>query len=159
MALNAALLKESFEAILPTADRLASVFYHTLFQRYPALKPLFGQTGLEEQKRKLIRALGLIVLNTERPIALHAYLGGLGQIHDSYGVEPVDYPAVRECLLAALAEVSDAWEAEVEKAWVEALDHVIDLMRAGGHRPVLGRRGRMATDHPAGKRLVRDNGE
>jgi methyl-accepting chemotaxis protein len=158
MALNAALLKESFEAILPTADRLASVFYDTLFRRYPALEPLFGRTGFEEQKRKLIRALRLIVLNTERPIALHAYLGGLGQIHDSYGVEPVDYPAVRECLLAALAEVSDTWGNEVEKAWAEALDHVIDLMLAGAHRPVLGRRAPMATHHPAGERLVRDDG-
>jgi hemoglobin-like flavoprotein len=159
MALNAALLRESFEAILFTADRLASVFYRTLFQQYPALEPLFGQTGLEEQKRKLIRALRLIVLNTERPIALHAYLGGLGQMHVAYGVELGDYPAVRECLLAALAEVSDTWGIEVEKAWAEALDHVIDLMRAGGHRPVLGRAGRMATDDPAGERLVRDNGE
>jgi methyl-accepting chemotaxis protein len=135
MALNVALLRESFQKIAPQAERLADVFYDTLFERYPSVKPLFAGVSLPEQKKKLVAALVLVVKNLEKPDALKTALGQLGERHVEYGAKAAHYPAVGECLLAALAEVAgNQWTPELKKAWTEAYGAVADLMRAGARR-------------------------
>ena len=45
------------------------------------------------------------------------------------------YPWVAECLLAALAEVAgEAWRADYEAAWKDALEAIAGLMLAGAAR-------------------------
>ena len=135
MALNVALLRESFHKIAPQAEQLADVFYDTLFERYPSVKPLFADVSLPEQKKKLVAALALVVKNLEKPDVLKTALGQLGERHLEYGAKAAHYPAVGECLLVALAEVAgDQWTPELKKAWTEAYGAVADLMRPGTRR-------------------------
>lgn len=48
------------------------------------------------------------------------------------GAEPAQYDIVAEVLLATMAELAgDAWSAEPQSAWTEALTAVKDLMLAG----------------------------
>lgn len=132
MALEVELLRDSFKLLTPKAEQLATTFYELLFQRYPDVQPLFAGVRFDEQKKKLVRALALIVKNLEKPEYLRAYLGGLGQMHVAYGATPAFYPAVGECLLAALETTAGSrWNEELTKAWAEAYGAVVDLMLAG----------------------------
>jgi len=99
-------LKCSFRRLSPQADSLAASFYALLFARYPEVRSLFAGVGIEDQQRKLVRALALIVRHLEEPYFLRAYLQGLGAIHLAYGVAPAHYRAASECLMAALAETA-----------------------------------------------------
>ena len=72
MSLNVELLEQSFEKIKPCADEFATSFYENLFQLYPEVKPLFANTEMAKQQKKLINALVLVVENLRSPEALGA---------------------------------------------------------------------------------------
>jgi nitric oxide dioxygenase len=125
-------LRESFRRVVPRSDALAQTFYDKLFERYPRVLPLFDGVRFDEQRKKLVRALALIVRHIEEPEFLGAYLQGLGAIHRAYGVKAEHYPLVGECLLAALAETSGkSWSAADEAAWTAAFGFIADTMLAG----------------------------
>ncbi len=131
-AIRVDLLRESFKAVSPKADELVANFYELLFTRYPQVKPLFDTSRIGEQKNKLLRALSLIVTHVDRPEYLAPYLQGLGRMHVAYGTMDQHYPAVGECLLAALEKTSGpAWSAELNQAWAAAYGVVAKLMMDG----------------------------
>ncbi len=135
MALDPAVLRESFKAISHKAEELSITFYDTLFTRYPAVRPLFDETRMPEQRRKLIRSIAMVLRNLEAPEKLAPYLQGLGRMHVAYGAVPDHYPAVGECLLAALAETAGpAWNDDLNSAWAEAYGAISDLMLAGANQ-------------------------
>jgi hemoglobin-like flavoprotein len=128
-------LRWSFRRLSPSADALTHRFYEVLFARFPAVRPLFEGVTLEDQQRKLVRALALVVRHLEEPNFLQAYLEGLGAIHAAYGVQPADYEAVRECLIAALAETAGAsWTEPEHEAWLAAIDRISEVMLVGHHQ-------------------------
>jgi hemoglobin-like flavoprotein len=125
-------LRDSFNRLAPRADALAQTFYVTLFERHPDVVPLFDGVQFDDQRRKLVRALALVVRHLEQPDFLRAYLHGLGAIHLAYGVVPAHYDAVGECLLAALAQTAGkSWSAEEDAAWRAAFALISDAMLAG----------------------------
>lgn len=135
MALDPKLLRENFKAISYKADELSAAFYDALFTRYPEVRPLFEGTRMDEQRRKLIRSLALILRNLETPEKLAPYLQGLGRMHVAYGALPDHYPAVGECLLVALAKTTgEAWNDELNAAWGEAYDTISGLMLEGANQ-------------------------
>jgi methyl-accepting chemotaxis protein len=130
--LQVKLLRDSFNAVAPRANELAETFYRILFDRYPVVRPLFRDTDLKEQQRKLVQALALVVGNLERPAKLKKVLGALGARHVDYGAQPAYYDAVGECLLAALAEIAGpVWSIKLERAWTDAYGAVASLAIAG----------------------------
>lgn len=132
MALNVDLLRSSFEAVAPKADELADTFYNTLFERYPDVKPLFANTDLAEQKKKLIGSIALIVKNADNADELVPYLKELGKKHVTYGSKKEHYPAVGECLITALsATAGDLWNQEMEDTWTTAYGVISENMIAG----------------------------
>lgn len=133
MGLNVQVLRDSFQAVAPAADELTKVFYATLFERYPAVKPLFSNgDDMTEQGKKLAQALALIVANLEDSDKLTQYLNELGANHVDYGAEDAHYDAVGECLLHALSVIAgDLWTAEVKDAWTDAYGAIAGLMIEG----------------------------
>jgi methyl-accepting chemotaxis protein len=130
--LQVKLLRDSFDAVKPRADVLVATFYRILFERYPSVKPLFLDTDMKSQQRKLVQALALVVANLEKPDTLKAALHDLGGRHVAYGAEPAHYDAVGECLLAALATVAGPlWSSKLEKAWADAYGVVASLAIEG----------------------------
>jgi hemoglobin-like flavoprotein len=125
-------LRRSFHRLSPRGDALAQSFYDTLFERYPEVRPLFEGMPSEDQQRKLVRSLALVIRHLEEPDFLRAYLQGLGAIHVAYGVKPEQYRLVTECLLSALAQTAgDAWTEAERAAWEGALELISETMLAG----------------------------
>ncbi len=125
-------LRWSYRRLSPRVDALAQCFYDPLFARHPEVRPLFDGARLEDQRKKLARALALVVRHLEEPDFLHAYLQGLGAIHLAYGVRPEHYGAVIACLIDALADTAGStWTEAEQAAWQGALELISRTMLNG----------------------------
>ena len=135
MALDADLLRSSLKAISHKADQLAATFYDRLFSRYPEVRPLFEQTRMDEQRKKLIRSIVLIVRHVDNETFLVPYLEGLGRMHVAYGAQDAHYDAVGSCLLQALAETAgEQWSDELQAAWGDAYGVVAGVMKGAAKK-------------------------
>lgn len=136
MSLNVELLEQSFTVVAPRADELVETFYRHLFADYPEVRPLFEQTEMAEQRKKLLASLNLVVENLRRPDVLVPMLEQMGATYVEYGAKEEHYPAVGASLVKSLAEVSgDAWTGEMAVAWSEALGEIAHHMLNGAAQP------------------------
>ncbi|MFN6565408.1 MAG: pentapeptide repeat-containing protein [Nostoc sp. ChiSLP01] len=121
MSLNIELLEQSFEQIKPYADDFVASFYTNLFAAHPEVRPLFANTEMEKQQKKLLNSLVLVVENLRYPEVLVAVLDSLGARHVIYGAIPQYYPAVGQALILTFEQyLEDAWTPEHKKAWTDA---------------------------------------
>ncbi|RNM16292.1 globin domain-containing protein [Nocardioides pocheonensis] len=129
--MDAALLETSLALVDTPDDGLTTRLYAILFDRYPAVRPMFSE-DMGRQAKMLRSAIVAVVDHLDDPIWLTETLGSLGARHASWGVVAPMYDAVTECMVAAMAELGgDAWTAQMTDAWVEALDAVSGLMLLG----------------------------
>lgn len=103
MSLNFELLESTFSQIKKQESEFITHFYVNLFADYPEVKPLFTNTHMEEQAKKLFKSLVVVVANLRNPDILPSALFGLRTRHIQYGVLPKHDPIeVRASLLCAL---------------------------------------------------------
>ncbi|MBW4574590.1 MAG: hypothetical protein KME08_04835 [Aphanothece sp. CMT-3BRIN-NPC111] len=132
MSLNAEMLEQSFERIKPNAIEFSNTFYNNLFADYPQVRPLFANTNMVAQRKKLMDSLVLVVDNLRNGDVLADALRGLGTKHITYGVIPGHYPMVGGALLKTLKTYLGAdWTPEVEQAWTDAYQAISNLMLEG----------------------------
>ncbi len=126
------LLETSFEKVKPQASEFATSFYRNLFSDYPDAKPLFANTDIQEQSKKLLASLVFVVENLKNPGALTEALKGLGARHVQYGALPEHYPLVGNTLLKTFGEFLQAdWTPETKQAWVDAYGVITEIMLEG----------------------------
>jgi hemoglobin-like flavoprotein len=125
------LIRKSF-AELSRHDHVAAlVFYRRLFEVDPGLRPLF-KNDIEEQSRKLLEMLAVLIAMLERPLGLELELKAMGLRHVEYGVKEEHYATVGGALLDMLAEVLGAkFTPEVREAWTLLYGAVESLMKEG----------------------------
>jgi nitric oxide dioxygenase len=132
MTLNIAILESTFKLIEPRANEFAASFYHTLFTDCPAALPLFANTDLEKQQKKLIMSLVYVVGNLRYPDNLTKTLKDLGTKHVNYGAIREHYPIVGASLLKTLeAYIGSEWTPEVKLAWTDAYEAISNIMMEG----------------------------
>ena len=132
LGLEADLLRDTFELLAPQADELALRFYDELFERFPAVVPMFSKTTKKKQSLMLVAALKLVIANLDDPDKLVPVLKGMGGKHKGYGAVPEHYGAVAETLLDVMKEFAGkAWTKKVHNAWSEALNLVAETMLGG----------------------------
>ncbi|NET29031.1 MAG: globin [Okeania sp. SIO1I7] len=131
------LIERSFEKIKPRGAEFAASFYENLFAAYPEAKPLFANTDIQQQEKKLLNSLVLVVESLRHPEVLAQVLRALGARHINYGTLPQHYPLVGEALLKTLEQyLQQDWNSEVKNAWVFAYEQIVQLMFEGaGYSP------------------------
>lgn len=98
-------LRDSYQAVRATGDRLAVTFYRNLFAQYPGLRPMF-KADPAEQAAKLMASLDIIIAYLADPGGKQReYLAELGRRHTTYGVVPAHYDAVIQLLCDAMKQV------------------------------------------------------
>lgn len=136
MSLNVELLESSFSQIKDRETQFKTCFYTNLFADHPKVKPLFIETHMEEQQKKLFKSLVLIVESLRKPDVLANALKGLGTRHVQYGVLPEHYPMVGSTLLKTFSIcLKEAWTPHTEQAWIEAYTAVTQVMLDGAEYP------------------------
>jgi hemoglobin-like flavoprotein/uncharacterized protein YjbI with pentapeptide repeats len=132
MSLNVEILEQSFEMVKPHANEFAASFYDNLFTVSPEVKPLFAQTDMLTQQKKLLNSLVLVVENLRNPDALAPVLNALGARHISYGAIPQYYEPVGAALLMTFAQyLQEDFTPEVKQAWLDAFTAIASLMLKG----------------------------
>ena len=96
---------------------IGDVFYDKLFILDPSLKPLF-KSSRDEQSRKLVAMLGMIVARIDRLDELTSGIIELARRHKGYGVQDRHYQVVGAALLWTLQQgLGPDWNDAVEEAW------------------------------------------
>jgi len=128
-ALDIELLETSFAALAPQAGELVQKFYSELFDRCPAVKPMFANVSMEAQQQKLVAALGTVISSLRSPDELEKVLLDLGEKHKAYGAMPEHYQVVGETLLDVMAQVAGSlWSPKLALAWRAAISSVAGMM-------------------------------
>lgn len=131
MSLNPTILRDSFELVVDRRPDLTIRFYEILFERNPALAPMF-RGDRSAQAKMLAGAIAAVLDHLDDASWLTTTLGDLGARHVGYGVTNEMYDQVGDSLLATLAEVAaEAWTAEVAEQWALAYGAIAGLMQAG----------------------------
>lgn len=124
------LLETSLE-LVDDEQGLTTRFYEILFDRHPAVRPMFG-TDIRPQAAMLRGAIVAVLDHLDDAEWLASTLGALGAKHAAYGATPAMFDAVAECMIAAMEERGGAaWTPEMTNAWTEALSAVAGLMLDG----------------------------
>ena len=125
------LVQSSFDRLGPELPAMAVRFYQELFQRDPALRPLFT-TDMAEQRVRFTEKLTEIVRSMPRLDELLVHTRALGARHVGYGVRAADYRTVGESLIAALAAVlGEEFDDATREAWMLAFNLVAETMLDG----------------------------
>ncbi|MEU6840895.1 globin domain-containing protein [Streptomyces sp. NPDC046716] len=125
---DAILVRRTMEEVGPVADQVTSYFYALLFVRHPELRQLFP-AAMDTQRDRLLRALLTAAEHVDNKLVLVPYLKNLGRGHRKYGTHAAHYPAVGECLIAALTQyATTTWSPEAEAAWVRTYTTISQVM-------------------------------
>jgi len=114
---------------------VGDVFYSKLFFDMPFLEKLF-HTPKEEQSRKLIEMLSVIVGRLDSLEELTEEIKLLATRHVQYGVKEQHYKAVGAALLWTLQQgLGRDWNKEIKEAW-ESCFHILSstMINASGYK-------------------------
>jgi len=132
LGLDVQTLEASFKLLAPRAEELVETFYKELFKQHPAVIPMFKNISVEEQQKKLLAAIKLVIENVRKPEVLGGALKGLGSKHQGYGAAPEHYQAVATTLIGVMKDMAgDAWTAQIQTAWEHALNTIAEVMLTG----------------------------
>ncbi|WP_326689280.1 MULTISPECIES: globin domain-containing protein [unclassified Streptomyces] len=125
---DAELIRATMTELEGSSDAATAYFYALLFVQNPHLRDMFP-AAMDTQRDRLFRALLTSVRLYDDPAVLTEYLKGLGRGHRKYGTHPTHYPAVGECLMAALSQYAPrSWGPRAEAAWVRAYTAISQIM-------------------------------
>ncbi len=139
LAMNPALLKESFNLITPRKEEFARHFYNLLFQQYPQVRELFPnmESGMRRQEASLITTLAVVVAGVERGENLAAVIRSLGERHSRYGAQAAHYPIVGQLLIQTFQDLlGDAFTTQMKAAWSQAYEIISNEMLKGAAQAV-----------------------
>lgn len=114
------LVEESFNLVAKIpAEAVGSLFYNRLFEIAPEVKPLFKNTDIREQSRKLLSMLSYIIAKLDNIETILEEVAKLSRRHVKYGVQDYHYEKVGEALLWTLEQgLGTNWNAETKEAWL-----------------------------------------
>ncbi len=115
-----ALVQSSFAKVAPISRDAAALFYGRLFEIAPDVRPMF-KGDMEEQGRKLMATLGLVVSGLDKLETVLPAARALAVRHVGYGVRPEHYPPVGAALLWTLEQgLGEDFTLETKQAWADA---------------------------------------
>lgn len=124
------LIRETWSSVAKLGSDAADLFYQRLFEIDPDTRPLFGNSDMRDQKKKLLGVLGFVVEQAHMPDQLLPVLQVLGRKHVEYGVEDHHYDSVGNALIWTLEKgLGPAFTDEARDAWLAAYALVAGTMR------------------------------
>ncbi|MEM6310946.1 MAG: globin family protein [Pseudomonadota bacterium] len=128
------LVQESFAKVVPISDAAAEIFYADLFETAPIVKPMFAQSNMEEQGKKLMTTLGIVVNGLRDLPKIVPVAEKLAIDHVAFGVAADHYDAVGASLLRTLEKgLGDGFTPEVKDAWSSAYGTLSGVMKAAAY--------------------------
>ena len=130
-----ALVRGSWQQVLPISDSAAKLFYGQLFELDPGLRGLF-RDDMVEQGRKLMTMINMVVMSLDNLAPLLGAVEDLGRRHVGYGVTEAHYDTVGSALLWTLGKgLGEQFTPAVEDAWTEAYTTLASAMKQAAYAP------------------------
>ena len=127
------LVQASFEHVATLGVKAAEIFYAELFAIDPSLRAMF-KGDLQEQQKKLLAALGLVVRALHTPEKIIGPVEKLAVKHLDYGVKPEHYTYVGNALLRTLKKgLGPKFTPELCDAWVDAFRMLAQVMKKAAY--------------------------
>jgi hemoglobin-like flavoprotein len=122
------LVRDTWERVVPIADRAAEMFYGKLFELDPALQPMF-KGDMQGQGQKLMRMISVAVDHLDKLDEIVPAVQKMGVRHLEYGVKTSHYDTVGEALLWTLGRgLGDAFTTDVMVAWSDVYSLLANTM-------------------------------
>jgi nitric oxide dioxygenase len=129
------LLRASFRHVAQAPGQAAALFYDRLFAIAPETRALFP-AEMEEQGRKMMNTLGLVVSQLHDLDAMRPVLAALAQRHVAYGARPEHYALLAGPLDYMMSQMlADRYTEAVAAAWQKAFAALAAAMIAAAHPP------------------------
>src|SRR5438128_2298331 len=128
-----ALVKASYQRLVPLADTAAQLFYSRLFETDPSLRALF-KADFQDQTAKFADMLHMLVAELDHPDKVDRLLRELAVRHIGYGVIDGHYETVGESLVWAIEKaLGREANPELNEAWTEFYNLVAGTMKESAH--------------------------
>lgn len=128
-----ALVRDSWQKVLPIREAAAELFYGRLFELDPSLKVLF-KGDMAEQGRKLMVTLNTVVGSLGNLSPLIGTVQDMGRRHVAYGVTAAHYDTVGAALIWTLGKgLGDAFTPPVKNAWTTAYTTLAEVMKQAAY--------------------------
>ncbi|MHB1075342.1 globin family protein [Thiobacillus sp.] len=124
-----ALVRGSWQQVLPIKDAAAQLFYGQLFELDPSLRSLF-KGDMAEQGRKLMAMINTVVVSLDQLGPILGAVEDLGRRHVAYGVTAAHYDTVGSALIWTLGKgLGEHFTPAVQTAWTEAYETLASAMK------------------------------
>lgn len=128
-----ALVRSSWQQVLPIKDTAAQLFYGKLFGLDPSLRGMF-KGDMVEQGRKLMALINTVVNSLDKLGPVLGTIEEMGRRHVTYGVKAPHYDTVGSALIWTLGTgLGDAFTPAVKEAWVEAYTILSSAMKQAAY--------------------------
>ncbi len=130
-----ALVRNSWQQVLPIKDTAAQLFYGRLFELDPSLRSMF-KGDMVEQGRKLMAIINTAVNSLDNLGPILGAVEDMGRRHVAYGVTEAHYDTVGSALIWTLGKgLGEQFTPEVEDAWVETYTTLASAMKQAAYAP------------------------
>ena len=130
-----ALVRSSWQQVLPIKDTAAQLFYGQLFELDPSLRSLF-KGDMVEQGRKLMMIINTAVNSLDNLGPILGAVEDMGRRHVAYGVTEAHYDTVGSALIWTLGKgLGDQFTLAVKDAWVETYTALASAMKQAAYAP------------------------
>ncbi|WP_058553848.1 globin domain-containing protein [Thiohalocapsa sp. ML1] len=128
---TAALVRDSWAALVPMRKQVCADFYQRLFTRHPELRPLF-KGDLDRQTALFATMLNTVVSSLENREPVVVLIKAVGARHVGYGVADADYDKFADALLESFAlALGERFTPRTRTAWEQVFAELAATMRQG----------------------------
>lgn len=130
-----ALVRNSWQQVLPIKDTAAQLFYGQLFELDPALRGMF-RGDMVEQGRKLMAMINTVVTSLDNLGPILERIEEMGRRHVAYGVTEAHYDTVGSALIWTLGQgLGEQFTPAVRDAWGDAYNTLASAMKQAAYAP------------------------
>jgi hemoglobin-like flavoprotein len=130
-----ALVRSSWQQVLPISDSAAKLFYGQLFELDPSLRGMF-KGDMVEQGRKLMTIINTAVNSLDNLGPILGAVQDMGRRHVAYGVTEAHYDTVGSALIWILGKgLGEQFTPAVKDAWVETYTTLASAMKQAAYAP------------------------
>ena len=130
-----ALVRSSWQLVLPIKDTAAQLFYGQLFELDPSLRSMF-KGDMAEQGRKLMAIINTAVNSLDNLGPILGAVEEMGRRHIAYGVTEAHYDTVGSALIWTLGKgLGEQFTPAVKDAWVETYITLASAMKQAAYTP------------------------
>ncbi|MBU0593242.1 MAG: globin family protein [Pseudomonadota bacterium] len=128
-----ALVRSSWQQVLPIKDTAAQLFYGQLFELDPTLRGMF-RGDMVEQGRKLMAMINTVVTSLDNLGPILERIEEMGRRHVDYGVTEAHYDTVGSALIWTLGQgLGEQFTPAVKDAWGDAYNTLASAMKRAAY--------------------------